>query len=97
MTGRLVEEIRNRQVLIREDDSERHEWNPNYVGDAFHIETHGDGHTVHGRVRLAPADEFSLRREIRAHNLGTPDLEVPRPARSALMRARLAGTKRTVA
>jgi hypothetical protein len=89
----LVEVLKNRQVVI--DDSSPHTAGADPV-HGLHIETHG-GQRTEGRVRLLPEDEFSIRREIRAHNLGTPDLEVPRPARSAAMRARLAGAKRTVA
>jgi hypothetical protein len=82
----LVEALKNRKVVITDDSR-------GTGADAvhgFHIEEYdGDAANVKGRVRLAPSDELSLRREIRTELLGTPAIELPRPPRSAAMAARL--------
>ena len=96
MSERLVEIIGiagQRVAAETSDRASREGWNPNYLGDSFHIEEYeGDAANVAGRVRLAPTTTASLQREIDR----TPDVEQPRPARSATMQARLANARRDV-
>jgi hypothetical protein len=93
MGQRLVEDVRNGQTTIVQESGRHTVGNPNYVGDGFHIEEHTT-FRVEGRARLAPESTVALQREIAA--LGSPDIESPRPARSASMQARLANARRDV-
>jgi len=45
------------------------EWNPNYIGDHFHVEEYaGNASKVRGRVRLMPESYDALEAEIARHN-----------------------------
>lgn len=82
---RLVETA---EGIVEEDGSRAGDWNPNYVGDRFHIEEYdGDVANVHGRVRLEPTSTAALQREIKQ---STPDsFDLPhRSAAGRLARAR---------